>query len=633
MKAILLINVALTLAFAANSQIIFQDDFEGATFSSNWVANSGIPNGVVEIAYGIGVNDTRGVRIGKTASSGGFVTNSLDLHLDLSAQTQVALTFEIQDRDDQTHADDGLYFSNNGGVSFSKVFSFKPTDWCNSTYGEFPPFDVDALAAASGLSLTSQFVIRFQQHGDNTLPSNDGFYIDDVKVYVPNLVYAVLPFCDDFEVPSLGSVWTRSFADLTNTLATVPTRPSNIVEITSDIGVNGSRAVRMGKECSDGPATNALDLHLDLSGQTQVEMTFEIQDRNDQTHADDGLYFSNNGGASFSKVFSFKPTDWCNSTYGEFPPFDVDALAAASGLSLTSQFVIRFQQHGDNTLPSNDGFYIDDVKVYVPNLVYAVLPFCDDFEVPSLGSVWTRSFADLTNTLATVPTRPSNIVEITSDIGVNGSRAVRMGKECSDGPATNALDLHLDLLGLGQVTMTFKIQDRNDETQADDALYFSDNGGVSFKKVFSFDFTNTSNVYTDYTIDIDNLATANNLTLSSTFIVRFQQHGNNTLPSNDGIYLDMVCVTGLTGTIENQLDKRIGIYPNPTKDVLFIDYFGNFKPNSCRYQICNSFGELLISGEIKSTSEQVDTSTFPGGVYFIEIRSEEGLISRQFIKM
>ncbi|MEN9414035.1 MAG: hypothetical protein RLZ62_339 [Bacteroidota bacterium] len=119
MKVILLVTVALTMAFSANSQIIFQDDFEGATFSSNWEANSGIPNGVVEIAYGIGVNDTRGVRIGKTASSGGFVTNSLDLHLDLSAQTQVALTFEIQDRDDQTHGDDGLYFSNNGGVSFS----------------------------------------------------------------------------------------------------------------------------------------------------------------------------------------------------------------------------------------------------------------------------------------------------------------------------------------------------------------------------------------------------------------------------------------------------------------------------------------------------------------------------------
>jgi hypothetical protein len=296
-----------------------------------------------------------------------------------------------------------------------------------------------------------------------------------------------------------------------------------------------------------------------------------------------------------------------------------------------------------NTGP-NDGIYIDDVNVYVPVLTYASLPFSDDFEVLTFGSAWTWSFADQTNTLATIPTRPSNIVDITSGVGFNNSRGVRMGRACSDGSATsdgfatNALDLHLNLAGQTEVAMTFKINDRSDDTQADDALYFSDDGGVTFVKVFGFDFSNTDNAYTDYTIDINSLAASNNLNLTSQFIVRFQQHGDGALPSNaeinDGIYLDDVNVTGITvGVNEEKILANFRIYPNPTNENLSIIFIDNLRADEYIYDIRNLLGEIILSGQINHSNQTIDVGKLTSGLYVIEVKGKNGRTLRQFIKI
>ena len=58
-------------------------------------------------------------------------------------------------------------------------------DEAENVYLNPPPIDVDALAAANGLSLTSTFVIRFQQIGSgdfDTGGDEDGFILDDISV-------------------------------------------------------------------------------------------------------------------------------------------------------------------------------------------------------------------------------------------------------------------------------------------------------------------------------------------------------------------------------------------------------------------------------------------------------------------
>jgi hypothetical protein len=640
MKSIYLFPILLLIGLTVQAQeIIFFDDFETGVFGPNWVATPGTPNGVVSINTGIGVGATRGVRMGKTSTAGGFVTNRLDLRLDLGdlgPNPNIAMTFDIQDRSDETHDEDCIYFSDNAGGDFVKVFSFNPSLWCDDNYGTFPPFDIDALAEANGLVLNNDFVIRFQQFGENTLPGNDGFYLDNVSIFRQTIDYVdQFPFLDDFDVSAtLSNAWTRSFPGPTNTLLADPNRPNNIINIGNAIGTGGSQGVRMGKDCSDGFSTNALDLHLDLSGNSDYALTFDIQDRSDETSNDDGLYFSNDGGTSFVKVFGFNPSLWCDDNYGTFPPLDIDELAAANGLSLSPRFVIRFQQHGSNTLPGNDGFYLDNVSVFVPTITYvAQYPFTDNFETGALGSHWRRSFPGETNSLVADPDRPNNLIEVLNGIGTNSGRAVRMGKDCTDGFSTNALDLHLNLTGLAQATLNFKLQDRNDETDIDDAVFFSNDGGLSFVKIYEFDFSNTPNAYTDYSLDLIALAAANSLSLTDQCIVRFQQHGDNTLPNNDGIYLDDVNISAVVSTEDKPSLQSWEIYPNPAQNLLYLDIRNSAAFGDYSYEIRNLLGQRALFGASISGKETIDVSSLAKGVYVIEIKGKGASVYRQFVKL
>lgn len=556
-KQFLLAALLCSSAALCAQDTLFFDGFETGQFNPQWTPRPNLNgiNGLVEVASGTANTGQYAAWLGKTSDAGGLTTNALDLRLNLQGQTKVEMTFWIYDNSDETHMEDGLYFSDNNGVTFKKVLDFRPNDWCNFEWGQFPPIEVHKLAAQHGLTLNSQFVIRFQQRGEMDFSgSSDGLGLDDVNVYVPCTAYfpvtANTPFCDGFETGKLGCNWAWRFATATNILAAVPTRPSNFVSVISNTAYTGQFAVAMGKTCDDGFATNALDLHLNLQGLSDVEMTFWLYDNNDETQVDDGIYFSDNGGVTFKKVFDFRPSDYCDYQYGEFPPLRIQELAAKNGLSLTNQFIIRFQQHDDLDFSgSPDGLILDDIKVYVPCTAYFQVSenndFFDDFENGNLGCNWAWRFADATNTLAAVPTRPSNIVEVISTIAYSGQYSVAMGKSCDDGFATNALDLHLNLQGQPKVELSFRIYDYNDETQIDDGIYFSDNGGISFKKVFDF----RPSDWCDYQygilppLQVHELAAKNGLSLTSQFIIRFQQHDDLDFSgSPDGLILDDVHV-------------------------------------------------------------------------------------------
>lgn len=565
----------LTFAFGglfAQAPFPFEDNFDGSDLNPDfWTPRPNLDgtDGVVERVTGIGLNNSSAVRIGKSQGDGSFTTNALDLSIDLSGQTDVELTFWIRDINDVTDSSDGIYFSDDGGNNFSKVLDFFPSEWCNN-FGQYPPIDVDELAADQGLSLNSQFVIRFQQRGENDFSSNglgsNGLYIDEVRVYDPGLVYHDLsqgPFEDNFENSLLDVSWAWNFADATSTVNTnnAVTSPMGVVSIEDGEGVDNSRGIIMGRRCDgDGVfTTNALDLHLNLNGQTDVELTFWISDVRDISDDDDGLYFSDNGGNSFVKVLDFYPSEWCD-IYGQHPPIDVDGLAADAGLSLSDQFVIRFQQRGENDFSANgfgsSGIQLDDVRVYDPGLVYHNLsqgPFSDNFENSLFGSSWAWNFADVTSTVSTSNevTSPMGVVAIQDGRGINNSRGVAIGRRC-DGNGiftTNALDLHLNLNNQANVDMTFFLSGRNEIIDDDDGIYFSNNGGDSFSKVFDFPDPLQNNFDSIY-LSVSDLAMANNIVFTNEFIIRFQQRGENDFSANgsgsNGIYIDNVNVTGTT---------------------------------------------------------------------------------------
>nr|WKN39680.1 T9SS type A sorting domain-containing protein [Tunicatimonas sp. TK19036] len=551
MKRFILLLFATLSSYYLNAQVIFEDDFENGTeFKNAWTPRPST-NGRVEITEGSAANGQFGALIGK-ASDGDFETNALDLTLNLEPFSQVELSFDIRDIAEETHEQDGLYFSDDGGQSFVKVYNFLAEDWCNN-YGAFPPFDIDALAAANNLNLTSQFVIRIQQYdnadfnGGFQQGENDGFYIDNVLVRVPKIKYATLPFEDGFEDSELDSAWSWSFPN--NTSLTSTTKPTGDVRITTESNNGGQQGLRIGKICDDGFTTNALDLHLNLEGETQVKFSFDIRDIAEETHEQDGLYFSDDGGQSFVKVYNFLAEDWCNN-YGAFPPFDIDALAAANNLNLTSQFVIRIQQYdnadfnGGFQQGENDGFYIDNVLVISRKTDFASIPFFDDFETGELSNSWLWSHPDSTTLPNT--TKPTGFVFVTADARNTNQFGLQIGKRCDDGFSTSAIDLHLNLAGQSQVEINMDLRNINNEQHLQDGIFFSSNGGKSFTKIYEFVFEELSTQYTPFSLNIDpNLL---GIAFSDSSVIRIQQYDNADFNGgfqqgeNDGFYIDNVSV-------------------------------------------------------------------------------------------
>ena len=550
---------------------IFEDQFETGTFGPNWVPFPSVSGtaGRVDIVNAVGLNFTNGVLIGKFSDGDQFTTNTLDLYLDLTGYADVALDFWIADSYDENNPEDGLYFSDDGGDFWTKVVDFRPEDWCDDFLGRYPTVDVDALAAANGLTLNDQFIIRWQQHGLDdfngfSTTSSDGLVLDNVRVYDPQIPYEDLPFFDDFDTGLPHPTWTQSFADATAVINTGSSTnsPMGLVELFDNTGLNGSYALHLGRRCDGTFSTNAFDLHLDLSEETNVEMGFWIRDSYDESDANDAIYFSDDDGVTWAKAVSLFPSDWCDDLYGYYPPIDVDETAAALGLSLTDRFIIRFQQHGQDDFngfsnTSSDGFVIDNVAVYDPELEYATLPFEDDFETGVANKAWARNNADQTAEVVGTSslTSPMSNVGVYSGSGLFQSFGVAIGRRCDNTASTNAYDLHLDLSGETDVELSFWIGDSYDESDLDDAVYFSDDGGESWAKAFQLVPDEwCDDLYGFYPpVDVDGIAADLGLSLTSTFVIRWQQRGSDdfngfSTSSSDGYSIDEVRVydPGLT---------------------------------------------------------------------------------------
>jgi subtilisin family serine protease len=162
-------------------------------------------------------------------------------------------------------------------------------------------------------------------------------------------VYAVagFPFCDSFESGSLGSVW-----------ATYTTNEGR-VQVSSSYPYSGAYSVLL-DDSDNNPTVSdaAVILAVDLSGQSQVSLDFWWREFDDESHPEDGVFISDDEGASWHEAFSFNggPSDFRNDVV------DIDAAAAAHGLTLNDHFWIKFQFHDDYGIPT-DGYAIDEVCV------------------------------------------------------------------------------------------------------------------------------------------------------------------------------------------------------------------------------------------------------------------------------
>jgi len=225
----------------------------------------------------------------------------------------------------------------------------------------------------------------------NSCGSDDEVKTNYITVTEPGGDYANLPYATGFESGSFDQYW---FTQSSNS--------EGRIQITSSYTPRGSYHMTMDDNLNGGQyAQNEAWLHVNLAGKSDVELTFWWKEFSDETHTQDGVFFSNNGGSSFVKVYNLSGG---SSSYQEIV-LDVDALTSSAGLSLTGTFVIKFQQY-DNYGLTTDGMAFDDISIisletppvadFVGDPTSGTAPLTVDFTDLSTGNPtsWSWTFGD-----------------------------------------------------------------------------------------------------------------------------------------------------------------------------------------------------------------------------------------------
>ena len=81
--------------------------------------------------------------------------------------------------------------------------------------------------------------------------------------------------------------------------------------------------------------------------------------------------------------------------------------------------------------------------------------------------------------------------------------------------------------------------------------------------------------------------------------------------------------------IESYKNKKIKIYPNPSKAELTIEYTGE-RSNNFTIEMYNALGKLELVRNVKYLDKiKINTNKIPTGIYFIILKNEAGIVYSQ----
>ena len=319
---------------------------------------------------------------------------------------------------------------------------------------------------------------------DITFSANDGNGGVDTEVVTITVTdagqtYATLPYTMNFEAGTLDEFWT-----------TASSSPLGRIQVSTDFAPQGTYHLTMDVSSNNNDNINEARLHLDLSGQTDVDLSFAWKEFSDEDNVEDGIFLSDDGGATFVKV---RDLTGGSSTYQQID-LDLTSLAALNGLSLTSTFVVKFQQRDNYTL-TTDGFAFDDIRVTASSCTPL---YSNDFESGAGG--WSFSAADSTCTTGDWivgdpdPVTSSGVVTQVGDdhtpgAGVNAfytqPNTGGVGTDDVDGGVCTGYSDVIDASAHGQVELSFWYyhgqRDAGDDASGDFfRVDLSNDGGSTF---------------------------------------------------------------------------------------------------------------------------------------------------------
>jgi len=198
---------------------------------------------------------------------------------------------------------------------------------------------------------------------------SDGFFESNLAtVDITILDFADFPMEDTFEAgPPLASYWQTNSTSV------------GYIKVTDEDGPLGNFHVVMASGAESTYALNELTLVADLEGHAKVLLQYDWKDFDDERHtapaswrgsaqgdavaiSEDGVYWHKIAELADPTLIPGGDDDGLRATYYQTVTLDLDAAAAAAGISYNRTFRIRFQQYDNNPIPS-DGIGIDNVKL------------------------------------------------------------------------------------------------------------------------------------------------------------------------------------------------------------------------------------------------------------------------------
>jgi hypothetical protein len=198
----------------------YSDGFESGALGSSWIELTA-GDGRVRVDTPVPHQGSYSLLLDDSTSGGGNSQASASLFLDLGSHPEVDLSFWWREFGDEDHPEDGVFISDDYGVTWSQVFSF------NGSTAVFTHtiVDLDAASVSAGMSLNDHFLVKFQFFDNDPIPQ-DGYAIDDVWLSPPvgPVVYQAHTvndntigdsFGDDDGIAECGEI-VELFVDLTN---------------------------------------------------------------------------------------------------------------------------------------------------------------------------------------------------------------------------------------------------------------------------------------------------------------------------------------------------------------------------------------------------------------------------------
>jgi len=166
-------------------------------------------------------------------------------------------------------------------------------------------------------------------------------------------------------------------------------------------------------------------------------------------------------------------------------------------------------------------------------------------------------------------------------------------------------------------------------TSNDSNWYNSDrtlasSGGTDCNNCPGAQWTGTNSTLQEYSHELSSISNLTNITF------RFVFHSDPAV-EQEGVIIDNLIVEGTTLSSENFDKTDIAIYPNPSKNIFNLKSKTLFNFD---FNVTDITGKIVLQKRnvaIQRNLYQIDMTAFTSGIYFLNIRSNGGTLSKKLV--